>query len=567
MARFSLLAVLLLALVAPVQGQTASPTDAPDAVESAEMPAADDTHAEADEGHGAADAHGEEGDHGGEGSHGDPPPVWLVIPFVVLLLMIATGPLFYPHFWHHHYPKVAIALGALVAAYYLFGMGETAPIEHAALEYFSFIALLGSLFVASGCILIKMDYAGTPRVNTTLLFIGAVISNFIGTTGASMLLIRPYMRLNAGRLKPYHIIFFIFIVSNIGGALTPIGDPPLFLGFLRGVPFFWTLTNLWIIWLPTIFIILGVFWVIDRRNKEVSTREVVDAVGGDVDPGEVPGDPVNAPSPKVAPAPAKNGLVIEGKAGFGWLAIIICSVFLDPNVIGAMKGTLLDLHGRFHLPFGIREVIMFAVCVLAYRTAKPHVLKGNDFNFEPIKEVGYLFIGIFLTMQPALTLIGQFASENADALGVTQFYFGTGILSGVLDNAPTYVSFLSAAMGKFGSSIDSRAAVEAFALGTSVPAETFYLQAISIAAVFFGALTYIGNGPNFMVKAIAESSGVQTPSFVAYVVKYSLPILIPIYILVWLVFFSGYIIPHPPDAAHAAQVIEGAGMMLNVLPF
>ncbi|OZC02891.1 sodium:proton antiporter [Rubricoccus marinus] len=509
--------------------------------------------------HGGEAAH-EGSEHAEEGGHGDPPPIWLVIPFVVLLLMIATGPLFYPHFWHHHYPKVAIALGAIVAAYYLIGMGEVTPIEHAAMEYFSFIALLGSLFVASGCILIKTDFAGTPRANAILLFVGGVISNFIGTTGASMLLIRPYMRLNAGRLKPYHIIFFIFIVSNIGGALTPIGDPPLFLGFLRGVPFFWTVVNLWQIWLPTILLILAVFYVIDSRNKEESIREEAEDVGIDVEPGEIPGRAVapEAPGIESAPVHTRKRLTIEGKAGFAWLAIIIGSVFLDPNIMEWMQGTVLDLHGQFHVPFGIREVIMFAVCYFAYKTAKPHVLAGNDFNFEPIKEVGYLFIGIFLTMQPALTLIGSFAANNAGSLGVTQFYFGTGILSGVLDNAPTYVSFLSAAMGKFGSSIENRDMVEAFALGTNVPAETFYLEAISIAAVFFGALTYIGNGPNFMVKAIAESSGVETPSFVTYIVKYSLPILIPIYILVWFVFFSGMVIPHPPDAAGA----EALSMMI-----
>ncbi len=511
--------------------------------------------------HGGEEAH-EGSEHAEEGGHGEPPPVWLVIPFVVLLLMIATGPLFYPHFWHHHYPKVAIALGAIVGLYYLVVMGELTPIEHAAMEYFAFIALLGSLFVASGCILIKTDFAGTPRANSILLLVGGVIANFIGTTGASMLLIRPYMRLNAGRLKPYHIIFFIFIVSNIGGALTPIGDPPLFLGFLRGVPFFWTVTNLWYIWLPTILLILGVFYVIDSRNKTESIREEAEDVGIDVEPGEVPGRAAvpEAQGIESLPVHTRKRLTIEGKMGFVWLAVIIASVFLDPNVLEGMKGTVLDLHGRFHVPFGIREVIMFAVCYFAYKTAKPHVLAGNDFNFEPIKEVGYLFIGIFLTMQPALTLIGTFAAENADSLGVTQFYFGTGILSGVLDNAPTYVSFLSAAMGKFGSSIENRDMVEAFALGTTQPAETFYLQAISIAAVFFGALTYIGNGPNFMVKAIAESSGVETPSFVAYVVKYSLPILIPIYILVWVVFFSGWILPHPPDAAVASEAVS---MMLS----
>ena len=547
-----------------------TPADAPALIQTAPDDAAHDGVIAGDEQReleGAGSTHGDDASaeepHGEGEAHGEPPPVWLVIPFAVLLLMIATGPLFYPHFWHHHYPKVAIGLGLLVAVYYVVGMGEWTPIEHAAAEYFSFIALLGSLFVASGCILIKTDFAGTPRANATLLFIGAVISNFIGTTGASMLLIRPYMRLNAGRLKAYHIIFFIFIVSNVGGALTPIGDPPLFLGFLRGVPFFWTVINLWEIWLPTILLILGIFYVIDSRNKEESVREEAEEAGVDVVPGEIPGTHPDSPRLASDPEPTRQRLTIEGKAGFAWLAIIIGSVFLDPNIVGAMKGTVLDLHGTFHVPFGIREVIMFAVCVLAYKTAKPHVLAGNDFNFEPIKEVGFLFIGIFLTMQPALTLIGQFAAENRDALGVTQFYFGTGLLSGVLDNAPTYVSFLSAAMGKFGSSIESRDAVEAFALGSQLPAETFYLEAISIAAVFWGALTYIGNGPNFMVKAIAESSGVQTPSFVAYILKYSLPVLVPIYILVWFVFFSGYVIPHPSDAVHAAEAaVRAAGLML-----
>ena len=533
--------------------------------------------------------HGDEaGDHGG-GGHGPKPPVWLVIPFVVLLLMIATGPLFYPHFWHHHYPKVAIGLGAVVAAFYfafLRGDGQIVPtpVLHAAEEYFSFIALLGALFVASGTILIKTDFPGTPKNNAILLFAGAVLSNFIGTTGASMLLIRPFMRLNAGRLQPYHIIFFIFIVSNVGGALTPIGDPPLFLGFLRGVPFFWTVTHIWYIWLPTILAILAVFWVFDARNKDESIRETAEDAGRDVEPGEVPGARVVPEAQGIEDVSEVHGdelevdlggrgttnpkqLEIEGKTGFLWLAVVIASVFLDPNIFSWVP----DLHEIAHVPFGIREVIMFGVCVLAFKTANPAALKGNDFNFEPIKEVGYLFIGIFLTMQPALTLIGEWASANADSIGVTTFYFGTGILSGVLDNAPTYVSFLSAAMGKFGADVNVPAMVSDFANGTTLPAETFYLQAISVAAVFFGALTYIGNGPNFMVKAIAESSGAQTPSFVAYIVKYSLPILIPIYVVVWLVFFSGYVLPHPSDAAHAVQMNVDAirqtpALLLHLLP-
>src|SRR5690606_24960209 len=220
---------------------------------------------------------------------------------------------------------------------------------------------------------------------------------------------------------------------------------------------------------------------------------------------------------------------------------------LDPNVFAWVP----DLHDLVGVPFGIREIIMFGVCVAAYKTAKPEALRGNEFSFEPIREVAWLFVGIFLTMQPALELIRLFAEQNAGALNQTTFYFGTCMLSGVLDNAPTYVSFLSAAMGKFGLDVNVPQHVFDFALGhdPSVgfyePATTFYLQAISVAAVFFGALTYIGNGPNFMVKAIAESSGVPTPSFVAYVVKYALPILIPIYVVVWFIFFSGFVVPIP----------------------
>ena len=466
-------------------------------------------------------------------SVGPEPPGWLVLPFVALLAMIATGPLFYPHFWHKRYPAVAAGLGALVAAFY-FGSGNVAPVLHAAEEYVSFIALLVALFVASGSILIRTDFAGTPRANAGLLLVGAVLANVMGTTGASMLLIRPFMRLNAGRLKPYHIIFFIFIVSNVGGALTPIGDPPLFLGFLRGVPFFWTLEHLWYIWLPTVLILLAVFYAFDRRNTDESRRERALAFGDDdIEPGEYADD--------IEVVHTRRHIAVDGWGGFGWLAATVALVFLDPTVFAWVP----DLHA-LGVPVGLREVLMLGVAFAAYKTASPSAMAGNAFSFDPIKEVAWLFVGIFLTMQPALELIRVFAAADASALHATTFYFGTGMLSGVLDNAPTYVAFLSAAMGKFGLDVNVPSQVAFFAhrhLGA--PESWHYLQAVSIASVFWGAMTYIGNGPNFMVKAIAESAGAKTPSFVAYVVKYSLPILLPIYVFIWLVFFSGWIVPAP----------------------
>ncbi len=502
----------------------------------------------------AGDDHAE-GEHAGaEGDDHAEIPIYLVVPFVVLLLMIATGPLFFPHHWHHHYPRYAIALGLIIVAYYLAVLGDWHPLMHATHEYLSFIALLASLYIASGGILIRTDFEGTPKANVALLLVGGVLSNIIGTTGASMLLIRPFMRLNKGRIQPYHIIFFIFIVSNVGGALTPIGDPPLFLGFLRGVPFFWTLTHVWYIWIPTILVLAAIFYAFDSRNKLKSVREVAEETH--TEELLVDDNPVQAP---LSPTTPSKAIQITGGKNFLWLALIIGAVFIDPNVLGWVPA----LHvGEFHLPFGIREIIMFGICYLAYTTADKQALAGNDFNFEPIKEVGFLFIGIFLTMQPALALIGAFATENASGLSVTPFYFGTGILSGVLDNAPTYVAFLAAAMGKYNLDVNSVEHVREFAMGihdvalnVGGPETVAYLQAISVAAVFFGALTYIGNGPNFMVKAIAESSGVECPSFFGYMVKYSLPILLPTYFVVWLI--MRYAVPYMTDVMGILTHIQG----------
>ena len=439
------------------------------------------------------------------------PPLWTVTPFAILLMLIATGPLLFHRFWEHHYPKIAIGLGSLVALFYLFFMDHGSRILlHTVEEYLSFIALISSLFVVSGGILIKIDRQGTPVMNASLLFFGALIANVIGTTGASMLLIRPYMRINEGRLKPFHILFFIFIVSNIGGGLTPIGDPPLFLGFLKGVPFFWVLPKVWLPWLVTVLGLLLLFFVIDSRVKSKS----------------------------IAKVEKQGGVSIKGSRNFVFLAVIIAAVFLDPTIIESVP----SLKELFHLPFGIREVILCVVAVLSYKTADREALKGNEFNFEPIKEVAFLFVGIFFTMIPALALIGSYAASQAEAFSVSRFYWMTGTLSGVLDNAPTYLNFLAAAAGKFGVDIGSPADIQRFADGIASPitgdvSSDIYLMAISIASVFFGAMTYIGNAPNFMVKNIAAQAEVDMPDFLEYIFKYSLPILLPFYIVLWLLFF------------------------------
>jgi Na+/H+ antiporter NhaD/arsenite permease-like protein len=435
------------------------------------------------------------------------PPTWSVIPFVLLLIMIATGPLFYEHFWHHHYPKIAIGLAMVVIAYYYFVLNSVPSIVHAAFEYVQFISLLTGLFVASGGIMIKVDKKGTPMTNVIILLIGSVIANIIGTTGASMLLIRPFMRVNKGRIKPYHIVFFIFIVSNVGGSLTPIGDPPLFLGFLKGVPFFWTLTHNLLPWAFAVIILTAVFYLVDKRNKDEIQSNVT----------------------------FSNKVGIGGTKNFFWLFVIVSAVFLDPNVFDWVPA--IHYHGQ-KFSF-IREIIMMSAAYLSFTFARKGLLRINAFNFEPIKEVTFIFIGIFGTMMPALELVGDFAQSPAGVKLISHntLYWGTGALSGFLDNAPTYLNFLAAGMASQGASINNIADVMNFA-NNGFTNSALMLKAISVAAVFFGAFTYIGNGPNFMVKAIAEQTGIKMPSFFGYILRFSLPVLIPVFIIVWLVFFA-----------------------------
>lgn len=432
----------------------------------------------------------------------DIPPA-LIVPFGLLLGLIALMPLSpakVKHLWEQWYPLVAVTLGAFVAAVYGLRIpGGTQVIGHTLHEYFSFICLIGSLFVVAGGIHLKVKGEGTPGANAVFLAVGAVLANLIGTTGASMVLIRPWIRVNKYRISAFHVVFFIFIVSNCGGALTPIGDPPLFLGYLRGVPFFWLMEHALLPWVLVNGLLLGVFLVFDRRSFA-----------------------------RVA-APVRQHAIqdheiwrLDGAVNILFLLAIIVGVFLPEK-------------------YFIREWVMLGAAVASWRLTPPSVHQENRFGFAPIKEVAWLFLGIFLTMMPALGYLEQHGKE-AGLTKPAQYYFAAGSLSAVLDNAPTYLNFLKLAEATFveespeeraasGAGYDRRAVHQ---LLDNAPS---FVVAISLGAVFFGALTYIGNGPNFMVKSIAESSGVRVPTFFGYLFKYSLPVLLPVIALVAWLFF------------------------------
>lgn len=457
------------------------------------------------EGHAEDPAHEEHsGDHA---AHGPSPtiPIWLVIPFALLLMSIAVMPFINERFWHRHYPDFAFLLGGMIVSYYLVAFGQSGYLPHESygqhkmlhtgLEYYSFIALIGGLFVASGGVLVDVRGRGGPGLNTVLLAVGAVLANIMGTTGASVLLIRPFMRINKGRLKPIHVVMFIFIVSNCGGALTPIGDPPLYLGYLKGIPFEWTLFHLWPMWMAAIAMLLAMFFVMDTLISRSHPFESSEDV-----PAERP------------------GLRVRGTSGMVCLALIIAGVFIDP--------LLKSWAGIEGYPIG--PTFQIAVATAAYFLADREIHAANDFNFEPVKEVGLLFVGIFATMAPAL----GFLAAHGGALGLNSpsaYYFGTGGLSAVLDNAPTYLNFLQVSFGDQEINAES---VDAY-LGSSVGVQA--LTAISLGAVFFGAMTYIGNGPNFMVRAIAESGGLKMPSFFGYLLR-SVVLLLPILLVIWAIF-------------------------------
>jgi Na+/H+ antiporter NhaD/arsenite permease-like protein len=423
-------------------------------------------------------------------------PLWSVAPFGLMLLCIAVLPLAIPHLWEKNRNKalLSLALGAPVALW--IASLEPEAVLHAGHEYAAFIILLGALFVISGGIVVRGTLAGTPGLNAALLGIGAVLASLIGTTGASMVLVRPLLRANSVRRRKAHVLlFFIFVVSNAGGLLTPLGDPPLFLGFLRGVPFLWTL-RLVPIWLFVNGALLLLFYVVDStifRREDLAT----------------PGDLDEIAMQHRVP------VHIAGQRNLLWLAGVVA---------------VLLAAGSLRPPPGVQEAGMLAMVALAWVTTPAELRRENGFAWAPIVEVAVLFAGIFATMIPALAVLNARGAE----LGLSHprhFFWASGVLSSFLDNAPTYLTFASVASGMVGTDAADLSRLLADPHGAGL------LAAISAGSVLMGANTYVGNGPNFMVKAIAEQGGVRMPGFFGYM-GWSAAILLPLFAVVTFLFFG-----------------------------
>ncbi len=433
-----------------------------------------------------------------------------IIPFAGILMSIALFPLIMPHFWHHHYGKVSMFWWVLFFSTFTWFFGTNVSLfylfEVYLLEFIPFIALLLALFTVAGGIQLKGSLAGSPKINTLMLFIGGALASWMGTTGAAMVLIRPLIKSNEWRRKRKHIvIFLIFIVANIGGGLTPLGDPPLFLGFLKGVNFFWTTKHMFVPMALTMSILLVVFFIMDSYYFSKEEK------------------------PEKSEAPRER-LKIVGVPNLILLPAIVASVLVSSFDFG----TAFVLH-HVSMPLAslIQVMLLIGITFLSIKITNQEIRLANSFNWEPIKEVAKLFATIFITMVPPIAMLkagptgpmGAIIKTAVDGSGNfvnSNFFWATGILSSFLDNAPTYLVFFNTAGGDATSLM-------------GVHAKT--LLAISAGAVFMGANTYIGNAPNFMCKSIAEEAGIPMPSFFGYMLKFSIPILIPIFILITFIFF------------------------------
>ena len=417
------------------------------------------------------------------------PSLLSTIPFAGLLLTIAVAPIFWREQWHRHAAKICTAFAAVTVSYYLIALHSGSRVLDAGFEYASFIIVVGAFFVVASGIHIRVHGRAGPGLNAAFLIAGALLANLLGTVGASMLLVRPWIALNRNRFAPFHAAFFIFVVSNIGGVLLPIG-PPLLLGFVKGVPFWWAIQRCWQPWLVILAAVIAVFWVRDRLNFRASI-----AAAGETD--------------------------LDPRAAEKW------QCFGAPNFV-AMAGILAALVAA---PAGWRELLILAIALTAFWFTTPEIRRLNEFTFAPLKEIAWIFLGIFGTMIPVL----DYMERHARDLGLhsdLQFFWITGVLSAVLDNAPAYLTSIAAALGLHGLSIEKAGDLARF-----IAANDRSLVAISLGATCFGALTYIGNGPNLLVKAIAEHAHVPTPSFFGYIFKFAVPVLIPIFLLIGFLFF------------------------------
>jgi len=441
-------------------------------------------------------------------------PVWSALPFAGMLLSIALFPLLAPAFWHHHYGKVSAAWAAVLLVPFVAAHGGAAvhEVAHVAIvDYVPFLILIATLFTIGGGVYVRGALRGTPTVNVCLMAIGTALASWVGTTGAAMLLVRPLLRANRSRRYRVHtVVWFIFLVANIGGALTPLGDPPLFLGFLHGVPFFWTLT----LWRPTLFVagwVLASYVVVDLwcwRREDALVRE--------------------------PPAGAREPVRIEGWHNAFFLAGVLAAVIVS----GVWEAGVVSILGvEQHVQNLVRDGCLLAMLAGSWWTTPRRVRAENEYTWEPIREVAILFAGIFATIIPALAMLragehGALAFVIRAVHGPQHFFWAAGFLSSFLDNAPTYLTFFSTALGRLFPGLPERAAVARL-----IAEHPHFLQAIAAGSVFMGANTYIGNAPNFMVKSIAEEAGVPMPSFFGYIVRYTLPVLLPAFVVATWLFF------------------------------
>lgn len=454
---------------------------------------------------------------------GTPPsvgPQW-IIPFGALLIGIALIPGIFPHWWEKFYAWFCLGISIVAALWYLWRFGGSARSELAGslTTYTDFIVLLGALFIIASGIVVRVGKPATPAFNALVLLLAAILANVFGSMGASVLLARPFFRMNRSHIRPFHVVFFVLIVANVGASLTALGDPPLLLGFLTGVPFWWITIHAWKVWLLAVGLLLGMFYILDRRHRGLLPDRV-----------PIKQELENAPV-----------IEIDGVEQLLLLLVALAALFLAP-------------------PW--RDAVMVLAAAISLLICPAELRHENRFNFQPIREIGILFLAIFLTMTPVLNLLTNQAraGQLAHWLGTSgKCFFTAGALSSVLDNAPTYMAVLQAKLAenspghtvavpvRKARSVSNNAGTNQGA-GTANarallrqkltdPDISLAVLAISLGSVFFGGLTWIGNGPNLMIRAIAQQEDIVCPGFVGYIFRYALPVLLPVLILIWLIFF------------------------------